>query len=568
MHCPLKSNSFKGTPGGRWTDEELINTKAKLRWTMIKPYDALKSIPGGSEVHDKYLSLEHVGSHMKLDAIAPNMAKIIRLTFHDCVKETSGAGCNGCLNFEGMGNIYELDTCGKGTKRDCSEVAEPFSKGPKTGPSATDNNNLQWVARVLEGLYKDPNYGPAGLNSEVSLFESGKSRADLWAFAGLVAVQFSTETNNHYCNPTGDKPAPCFNQVNKDSPSCFIDLPTPEFRSGRSDCLPSCTGENSPDFCTSNEEFHPSPHGNGDATIDFFKEHFDFNPKEAAALMGVHTVGHPQEFNSMFRHYSWTGRIQRTMFNNLYYRFVVEAAGSPTHYRLLNPMKIVAMDKPKECGLKVSAYVGDEFGNPFTVKYRIRNEKRTEAGGPWDWSMFGVGCSRVICAGIDTADYHINSCCRWLDACISPPKDLRPKFKCPSSVLQYVCEGEEGCTDRNIFQKISMINPDMGLFLNFTTNADGRPTGCKGMDYKPWLNNWQKHSEEIECELNQTPTPGGQTLAGVMQHYADDQTSWIKDFVAVFDKMLENGVEKENLSNVPTAWFSAEFDDRKKWSFL
>ena len=55
---------------------------------------------------------------------------------------------------------------------------------------------------------------------------------------------------------------------------------------------------------------HPNPHGNGKETIAFFKDQFGLDPKESAALMGVHTLGHPQEFNSKFRHYSWTGQQQ------------------------------------------------------------------------------------------------------------------------------------------------------------------------------------------------------------------------------------------------------------------
>ena len=524
---------------------------------MNNPYDALEAVSGGPEIMAKYLSYDHVGPDMKLEAIAPNMAKIVRLTFHDCIKEAGGAGCNGCLNFEGMGNLYELDECGQGQRKKCSTIAGGIR--PKKGPFATDNNNLQWVARVLEEVYKDPNYGPDNLQGfKVSLFESGKSRADLWAYAGLVAVQYGTEANNVYCNPTKDKPAPCYNQVNKDSPSCFIDLPIPNFRTGRSDCVPSCTGEHDFDFCTTNHEFHPSPHGNGDETINFFRKHFKFAPEESAALMGVHTIGHPQEYNSMFRHYSWTGRIQRWMFNNQYYKFIVNAK----NYRFLDPKLFLLPEgsSVKDCGLDVSTHIGNEHGNPFTTKYVVRNEKRTEAGGPWDWQLMGKGCSKAICAKMDPAEYSINSCCHWLDLCLNPPD--HKKFKCPDK--KYVCEGAEGCTEHNIFQKVSMLSPDMGLFLNFTVDADGRPAGCHGLEDKGWLNNWKRSSPVVDCPLNLTPTTDDGTLAEVMQIYADDQDAWIKDFVAVFDKMLENGVDKDALIDASNVWFDAVCDDKQK----
>ena len=529
---------------------------------MWKPKDALQAIPGGKEIIEKYAETSNKGSSAgrdnRIDAVVPNMAKIIRLTFHDCVKEKeSGAGCNGCLNFEGMGNIYAAQVCNigkRGTK--CSEVEG--ATRPLKGPFKTDNNNLQWVARVLEEVYKNATFGPDKLRDfDVSLFESGKSRADLWAFAGLVAVQRGTEQNNYFCDPTKSKPAPCWNQINEESPSCFIDLPAPKFRHGRSDCKPSCSGEDNFDFCTTHEEVHPNPHGNGKETIGFFKDQFDLDPRESAALMGVHTLGHPQEFNSMFRHYSWTGQRQKTQFNNQYYQFIV----NNKTYRQMNPLKLPIMKgtKAKNCGLKVSTYIGDEFGNPFDVRYRVRSEWRTEAGGPWDWSLEGMGCSKVICDKIDANDYNINSCCHWLDQCVSDPKFKRPTHN-------YVCEGEEGCTGRDVFTGISMISPDMGLYYDFGTDENGRPAGCTGMDEKLWLDNGNKNrmSGEVACKMNKTPTPDGKTISEVMELYAEDQTTWINDFVSVYDKMLENGVPKESLNDVPTAWFNAYCNDYKQ----
>ena len=36
------------------------------------------------------------------------------------------------------------------------------------------------------------------------MYESGKSRADLWAFAAIVAVEFGVETNNGVCDDSLD----------------------------------------------------------------------------------------------------------------------------------------------------------------------------------------------------------------------------------------------------------------------------------------------------------------------------------------------------------------------------
>ena len=63
---------------------------------------------------------------------------------------------------------------------------------------------------VLEEIYKTTDFGPFAAVPQ-SLFNSGKSRADLWAFAGLVAVKRTVENSNNKCDST--KPAPCILQV-------------------------------------------------------------------------------------------------------------------------------------------------------------------------------------------------------------------------------------------------------------------------------------------------------------------------------------------------------------------
>ena len=49
---------------------------------------------------------------------------------------------------------------------------------------------------VLEAIYTDRTFPKKSPVLEMSLKESGKSRADLWSLAGLVAVEYGIETNN------------------------------------------------------------------------------------------------------------------------------------------------------------------------------------------------------------------------------------------------------------------------------------------------------------------------------------------------------------------------------------
>ena len=65
-----------------------------------------------------------------------------------------------------------------------------------------------------------------------SLRESGKSRADLWALAGIVAVEFGIETNNRKCRDPASIPG-CHHLQGQ--PGCSITLNTTiPFRSGLS----------------------------------------------------------------------------------------------------------------------------------------------------------------------------------------------------------------------------------------------------------------------------------------------------------------------------------------------
>ena len=52
---------------------------------------------------------------------------------------------------------------------------------------STNNNKLQLSARSLELIYTLTDWPPESLKLPVSLKESGKSRADLWQFAGKLS---------------------------------------------------------------------------------------------------------------------------------------------------------------------------------------------------------------------------------------------------------------------------------------------------------------------------------------------------------------------------------------------
>ena len=194
-----------------------------------------------------------------------------------------------------------------------------------------------------------------------------------------------------------------------------------------------------------------------------------------------------------------------------------------------------------KCNLTVSNFIGDEYGNPIETAYKVRSEWRTKTFGPWTWSLFGTSCVAAVCQEIAAmkGEYAINSCCSWID------------FMEGKSKYDYVPQLNKE------FMKLSQLSVDIGLFYKFETDINGRPTGCPGMDNQDWVNNYEKFSGKTSCPLNDAPAAVGMSMADVMKLYAGDNNVWVKDFMAVYQDMLENGVYQEDLVDSPRQWFGA-----------
>ena len=71
----------------------------------------------------------------------------------------------------------------------------------------------------------------------ISLRDSGKSRADLWAFAAIVATEYGIETNNMLCDGTfnNNPEIQCSDRIGTND--CRINLSRSlKFQTGRKDC--------------------------------------------------------------------------------------------------------------------------------------------------------------------------------------------------------------------------------------------------------------------------------------------------------------------------------------------
>merc|ERR1719483_870915 len=140
-----------GNPGASWTQDEILIMKAKF-FQMFSRMD--------------------------------NAPKFLRLGFHDCIKYADGTGgCDGCLNWKGMD-----------IKLAIGANARNLSVEDGGG-----NNGLGDTVRNLERFYTETTFlGGASLTT--SPMELGWSRADLWAFSSMMAVEFGVLANNLICD--------------------------------------------------------------------------------------------------------------------------------------------------------------------------------------------------------------------------------------------------------------------------------------------------------------------------------------------------------------------------------
>ena len=119
--------------------------------------------------------------------------------------------------------------------------------------NATDNNGLTSIVETLEKVYTmvDWPWQEAGLSA--SLQQLGKSRADMWQLAGLIALERSLERANRAC----DLDFHARQQVTllEGREACEIKLTKPlKFMTGRSDCQPDTTDPLQRTYVASKEE--------------------------------------------------------------------------------------------------------------------------------------------------------------------------------------------------------------------------------------------------------------------------------------------------------------------------
>jgi hypothetical protein len=466
-------------------------------------------------------------------------AKVLRLAFHDCRRYTDGSGgCDGCLNWEGVG--------AKINEGQYSLANPPVDK--------TNNNGLQATVEDLEELYTDPAYPSDAPVLAVSLKDSGKSRADLWSYAAIVAVEYSIGVNNIACTDVNDPRVPsktCMHSLGEEE--CFV---TPErnleFQYGRADCI----GYNSTHpYIATQSETQPSAIANGKDTVKFFKENFDFTGRETAAIFGAHSFGSSSVRTSLFP-YLWTSKGKNTL-NNDYYKNIVGQKRWFYDDVGCTPLGTAYNEAPETRWLAHTRKMDQRGGPIFWIhQYHTCPNKFKNEGGHLNGEE--VDCVNNAPEG---------------QVCVADPAD--DESSTPRKQGEADGDVEHGCEQFKVHPGTDEIalNVEMGLYRDFEV-TDGVIHGCPGLEIfnetmtedngKPvWSGPSGKYNQgqQPDCGLQQLSEPeGSQPLYQIMEEFANNQTSWINDFYGALEKMMQNGYTSlNNLSfdrfeNVDCPW--------------
>jgi len=559
-HARVKLNQSSkyvaGTPGAAWTEEEALIVMGKLHRVFTaqqKVYEELESINGKIDCHTGFAPESGEGFAEECDGqdgretgepageSLPDAAKFVRLGFHDCFKYKDGSGgCDGCLRFYDM--FHKYNDLASGDKRQMR----------RGDPVSGTNNGLYLAADVLDLIYTKPDFPGNTHPLPESLEASGKSRADLWAFAALVATDYAMMENNHGCTQN----EPCNHLYNELGIECEINVGRNlVFTTGRMDCAEEskatpesdgyvhtqpfelAKGHKYRNYETTKDEDTPNPSGNSSMITDYMARVFGFSKKETVAIMGAHSLGEMHGINGLWK-YTW--QWQQTKFlNNNYYRMLVS---KPSYFMMCE----------KDWGSPRLPFrrAGGPNGRPAKTGWFVRPIRKSVSGGPYEWFHWYNRCP--LCykrrGGGWVSDeprgdesYQSNKCCECNE---QEPEDVDP-----------ACWTE----DTKVTKDECMLPTDMAMYISFDSDPKtGFPSGCPGMSPpESWnhdnivnvaKNGWQAgvpvefYSTEPLCPKTQlNDGKGTKSMSELVEEYADNQNGWAKDFYDAWEKMLSNG---------------------------
>lgn len=325
-----------------------------------------------------------------------------------------------------------------------------------------------------EQLYLDKDF-PSASDLEDSPKNLGISRADLWAFAGLVAldqVQSQTQEmclHNSYNYTCNDWDTPCY--------SPFPNKATKLFKTGRTDCEPKYPGTKW-EYVATEKEAEPDRHGNGPTMAKYFGDNFGLSPRQGLALMGAHTIG---QFSTFMEHidYAWVrgqgDDARNELWNNEYYKTLV---GNPSHVK--DKYCVGEMDgSAPEHTWSVRANLFEAYwpqGNSWIDRPRrllwnhlvtrspvceAEEEDAIGDGGKfWD----RVDCQKKSKCKDSNIDFQTSADSNFWEYCCKQKND-----ECWKSDS---CDEE--CT-RTVQNRIRHLSSDVGFYLKFEFDEQGYP---------------------------------------------------------------------------------------------
>jgi len=514
----------------------------------------------------------------------PKPSLLIQLAFHDCLKyaDDSGSGpngCDGCINWHGVG--YRGVALLERARR-----RRPHMIGAWPKFKETTNNKLQLSVRSLELIYTLTDWPPGARSLKTSLRESGKSRADLWQFAGNIALEQTINATNLNCHrPKVKKATKNFITTTaewqlsalegRDTCEMKLERPIP-FRSGRIDCIPDedpAVKWTPYPFEATRKEKHSSAHETGTQIIKNLKEDFDFTARETISLMALHGLSGGRNAEQ-FTKYKWIGGKEGT-FSNMYYKFL----NGKTFWRGGN-------DHFGEGYGEMGYFLGDKEGKPvggtaFAITCKaLWNDTESGAekrkyGGPCHFRPTHPGCS------IPSESYL-----QMRQEC----------FKQKADESGFDRNDLKGCETAELVEKdgfliqkggpaksqdescrhsiIPFVMPyELGFVLNFTVE-NNFPRGCGPLDgawrltgMKPDCNSpfCKGHPKSNRLYIGSPGYDGSppcgpntfklqgeeETSAEIVAKFAESNDEWSKSFFDAWEKMQLNGYKKEDLTEAP-----------------
>jgi hypothetical protein len=564
VFCP-KGPYVPGTPGGPWTDQEVLIVKEKVRY-MIDVQNAeilyrdterfpqiVNEVWGNIWMPDDpnfayWRNKTFWRSDMML---APTTRKLIQLAFHDCLKNVDSkgnhfGGCDGCLNWEGMDFMNDVPAGNLGSTR-------IWAPTYRTQPIKykTDNNKLSTTAMALELVYTDPTWPPGVRELSSSLQSTGKSRADLWQLAANTGLEIEITKANYACSHKVSYQQMVVALEGKEKCLWKLEQPVP-FQYGRADCVrnPSAGTTDLP-FEATNKESHSNPFGQGDWVLKDLKRDFGMPARQSIALMAVHGIA-PEKHNTQLEvAYRWGGN---PFLSNNYYKTL----GGRPQYSLQAGIRLGGFNSD-------SVLVGDEFGRPLTRE--VQGDFSIASGQWWNTSHPDSGPWFFRPMTTHGKDMNISLAARQTCFTYNYTTDTyerKASESCSEATINQTTGVQTGGPPRTKKRSHSFafyLPYELGFVKDFTVDTENHPRGCnlpdvfpqKEVDGKKAVKKWTKMA--INCTRSTFTLEGeDMTSADIVDQFADDHEVWAHAFIEGWQTIQRNGYGDTLLNGPKSSW--------------